>query len=473
MTSTTRTRQADPLVRYGVSVEDPPNLHVEIERIGLSYRAKVSPLGAELLFRDIRQDREPAAEVAISIRRRHLFRTTSTLSLTGRDRLAKTAFRMSQAGDAQTWEFAVHAAVEKVMEAEESLSGASDLRYADPTGVGSFWIAGRFWVNGPTVLVMPGKGGKSSMARAIAVSMASGRMVIPGIEPKVFGPVLYVAAEAPTVSMHTRSVIAICRGAGVDRDRMQYPITLLPTQGRPLHRVARMISEQAADHVAVILDSKSALESTSEHMAGIRERDSLFWNAVDQIGKATLIIAHPNREDARRWGRADGRSAGAEISHDRTRMNWRGTWRDEQAVTGTSFRRYTLENTWFNDGPTQAPFGIGVTWAFGVNDQDPGTVYFTEVEPILRSHQTDEPETSDDLPEEAATEGDLRPAMREALEAWRAGARTPGALRKAVPGLSYEAAKQRIRRLNEWLERQAKAPAPTTQMTIDQPVEGA
>lgn len=452
MTSTAtrpRPRETDPLKRYGVSVEDPPDMTVEVERVGPSYVASIRPLGARLVFREIRLDRDPSAEIAISSRSRHLFRTTTTLSLTGRDRLAKFAHELSgRAGDIETWKRAVFTAVEKVIEAEERIDTV-DLRAPMDTRRAIF-VAGHFLVEGPTLLVAPGESGKSTLARAIAVGFASHREVVPGIAPRRKGPVLYVAAEAPLVASHRRSIESICRGLDMGVDDIEFPIELYPTRGKPLHKIARSLAERAADFTLVILDSLQALLSVSEHTAGVRERDTMFWNAIDQIDRPTLIIAHPNREDAQRWAKSDGRAAGSDVTRDRARISWAAKYADEQAVTGQSRRRYTLRCTKFNDGPRPPAFGVAVDWVHGTADEDPGTVYFTEVEPQLGRPQAT-PQADVETDKEVVTEQDLTPVMRATLEAFRAGCTTPSELMRKFPGLSRPAADKRLVRIREYL----------------------
>jgi hypothetical protein len=383
-----------------------------------------------------------------------------TLTATSRARLAKDAFEFSGASDLMTWRRAVGAAVERVMDAEEALGGGIDLRRAALPAGGSIFLAGRFLVSGPTLLVMPAEGGKSTIARALAVSMATGREVIPGIIPRITGPVLYVAAEAGVAAMHARSIESISRGIGIGRSSIEHPITMLRTLGRPLNKIARSIGEQGHDHALIVLDSLQALLPVNEHGGGIRDRDTVFWNALEQIDRPTLVIAHPNREDAKRWAKSDGRSAGSDTTRDRTRISWKGWWRDEDAVSGTTFRRYTFECRKFNDGPRPDSFGLGVTWQLGLADDDPGTVYFNPAEPE-RSRSADPAAhtsaASDEPDEEAKTEADLGPVMRETLEAWRAGARTPGALSERFKKLSPAAAKKRLDRLKAWLATQPES----------------
>lgn len=403
---------------------------VRIERVGPSYRVSVHPLRAVFLFRDVRTTGELSADVAVAYRGAHLFRTTVTLSLTGRERIGKVARDLCGEGTPEGWKLATFAAVEAVLEAEERLGMPVDLRTASlELPAGGLHAAWPFWPMGSVVLVSPGDAGKSTIARAVSVSLASGRRVIPGIEPVGDPrPVLYVAGEDPVSYWHSRSIEAICRGAGIDRSGIGQPIELFDAAGRPLHRLGRALAERAQDFGAVVLDSQQALLAPVDANGGIRDRDGLFWGAIDQLGIPALIIAHPNRSDARDWMKADGRIAGSEVNRDRARMAWRATWKDEAAVVGSSFRRYTLENVKNNHGPREAPLSFGASWLFGL-DGDPGVLQFTETERL-------------------AAEVTLSPELQAALDAYRGGMTTPAPLASHL-GIPVNTAKSRLRLLRE------------------------
>jgi hypothetical protein len=285
--------------------------------------------------------------------------------------------------------------------------------------------------DGSNVLVSPGDGGKSTLARALAVSVAGDLAVVPGMDPVTTGPVLYIAGEDAVTFWHARSVEAICRGLGVDRASLAYPITLLDETGKPIHRIARAIAERAADFAFVIIDPLSAFLAAGDQ---VRDRDSLFWRAIDTIGRPSLIPAHPNRAESRNWAESDGRIAGSEINRDRVRLMWSAQWRDEPAVYGSSYRRYTLENTKRNHGAHLAPLGFAVSWTFGIDDDDPGTVRFEHSEPFKGNGQ----------PRRASK------AVEETLEAMDAGATTPAALMRQLGLGSINTAKSRLNTAKAW-----------------------
>lgn len=442
--------EAAVMNRYGVAVVDPPDMEVTVERAGPSWVARISPLGAQLVFREIRLDRDPAAEIAVSIRTRHLFRTTSTLSLTGRDRIAKTARDLAGTGEELVWRRGVFTAVEKVLEAEGRIE-TLDLRTVGADTRRPLWIAGHFLVDGPSLIVMPGESGKSTIGRALALSHAAGREIVPGIPPRTKGPALYVAGEAPQAASHWRSLEAICRGQGIDLRSIDHRIELYAPRGKPLHRVARELAEMAKDFALIVLDSLQTMLSVSEHSTNIRDRDTVFWNAIDQIDRPTLIIAHPNRSDAKAWNRSDGRAAGSDVTRDRSRISWQGFYRDEAAAAGQSYRRYTLRCTKYNDGPRPAPIGLGLDWRHGLDDDDPGSVYFVEREPEIRSSRAQQPTEEPEEEEGGHPEGGkLSPLMQMTLEAYRAGSTTPSALMKKFR-ISRAAADKRLVRIRAYL----------------------
>lgn len=195
----------------------PSSAGPRIERIGPSYRVTDGALS--LTFREVRTDRELSADVAVSYGGRHLFRSTATLSLTARDRLAKTAAELAGIRDATAREDlrrSVFAAVEAVLEAEEQIGAPVDLRRAGLTlPSGGLHVARPLWPSGSVSLTAPGAAGKSTMARAQAVSLASGRTIIPGIEP--VGP---PPAGAVRRSRRSGNPLALAQHRGhLSRDR--------------------------------------------------------------------------------------------------------------------------------------------------------------------------------------------------------------------------------------------------------------
>lgn len=365
----------------------------------------------EFLFRDVTVHRGMEADVSVATGGLHLFRSTATLSLTGRKTIAKGAIeRAVGVGDEADWMRATDLAVEAVMAAAEGLGAGVDLREGEVADAGPQWVAEPLWTTGATMLVMPGEAGKSTLARAMAVSIATGRMIVPGLYPRMTGPVLYVASEDPGEQNHKRSIDAICRGAGLDRRSLNHEIRLLASQGKPLHRLARNIAERSKDHAGIILDAMQGLLPGGE--SGVRDQAAMFWGAIDEIGKPVFVVAHPNLSQARSWkSEADGRAAGSEVNRDRARLSWMGKSKDEPSVAGTYHRLFSMECTKWNDGPKESlTLAFRRTWS-------PGVVSFTPAEP-----QDMRPSAADNL----------SPKMAEAWAAYQAGATTGPDLASAL-----------------------------------------
>lgn len=416
---------------------DPPA--TTIERFGQGWRVEVPSFQAEFIFRNASiAISSPHAEVAIKHRGKHLFRSTAELGLGGRDKIAKTAAELDS-GDGPSWRLATIAAVEAMLEAEGSLTGGVDLRYAPSAQSSNDMLVSSIFPAANTILVMPNEAGKSTMARALALSMVTGETVIPGCEPRVIGPVLYVAGEDAFAQFHARALDELSRGTGIDHRAAAHPIVMFDTGGRSLARIAAGVAERAIDAAAVILDSHQALLGMATD-SGIRDRDSNFWSAVDQIGKPTFTLAHPNRADRLNWNRADGSVAGSDVNQDRARCRWQGRWQDDNDEAMQLYRRrYTLECRKWTHGPKFAPVSFAIE-RFQANGTDLWYTSFTDSYELSKDGRSDG----------AAIQVGRPPtgAYGETLDAYRAGARDANSLAKKL-GISYHTAYRRLERFRE------------------------
>lgn len=408
---------------------------VRVERIGLAYRVRVPGLDAEFVFRDPVLGSSHRADVEVAHAGRHLFRSPSDLSLRGRDQLAKTAAELDS-GDGEAWRAATFAAVEAVIAAEEAFDGVVDLRHTDPAR-GADVVIDPVYPAAATVAVAPNQAGKSTLVRALAVAVASGKAVLPGCRPVRVGPVLYLVGEDPAPDYHARNLAEICRGAGLDLARLSHRIDFYPMRGRSLRQVARAVAERAPDYAALFLDSYQAALGPSD--GDLRDRDGSYWNAVDEIGHPLFTIGHPNRADRRTWARADGSLAGSDVGQDRARCAWKVVWEDEpDATLVRSTRRYTLECVKWSHGPRFDPVSFALERTFV--QPEGWTFRFRPAEPIT---------THDEI-----AAGRPSSVYAATLAAYRAGARTPPELARAL-GLDYETAKKRLQRYAAQLTEEA------------------
>ena len=88
----------EPIAR---PVQGPDSVAVLVGRRGPSYVVDVPELGARLTFRDVRADRELSADVAVNVADVHILRTTTSLALVGRDRLARTVADLARNASAR------------------------------------------------------------------------------------------------------------------------------------------------------------------------------------------------------------------------------------------------------------------------------------------------------------------------------------------------------------------------------------
>jgi hypothetical protein len=368
-------RRLDPPAPYvppsPVAITLPKGPSATIERRGP--RAWVVDVGlAEFTFRNVTTHRDLSADITVMAGPTRILRSTNSLSLTGRTSFAKACVSRAMGyGSPELWADAVFMAFEAILDAQETLGDGADLRTHPVSSMTQEFLFEPIWPLGPSLLVAPGEIGKSTLARAMAVSLATGCEVIPGMLPRTTGPVLYIAAEDVQPGAHARSIEAICRGAGIDRATIPYLIRFQPVTGQELHHIASTIAEMAADYVGVILDAQQGLMAVGEQ---VRNETTIFWNAIDQIGRPVFVVSHPNKMNSQQWADSDGRAAGSEVTRDRPRMTWMMSTKPLPSASGTYHSVMTLANTKNNDGPRyEAPIHIGRTWSPGMVSFSPAS----------------------------------------------------------------------------------------------------
>jgi hypothetical protein len=409
-----------------------------IARVGTSYRVHVDPLGAEFMFRDVSIAGELRADIDVRHVGAHLFRTTTTLSLTGRDRVARVAAELDS-GDGEAWRRATFAATEAVLEQEESLGGAIDLRFAEAAGDDAGMVVEGFFPASNSGLIAPNEIGKTTIIRAIMLSVTTGLEIIPGLVPAVTGPVLDVVGEDPFAEFHARSLDEICRGIRYDRASAPHPIHMIRSRCRPLYRLSRSLAEQAADCAAAFFDSHQSLLGPMGDAGNIRDRDQRYWDAIDEIGIPSFTVGHPNRGDRQHWNSSDGSFAGSDVNQDRIRCRWLARFRDDdRPEMGEYVRRYTLDNPKWTHGPRFASISFAIR-RFRAYGETGWTVKFEE---------------SGELPRDDGQHGSVgRPTVfAETLAAWRAGARDGKSLAEAL-NISQATARQRLHRFADDLSK--------------------
>jgi hypothetical protein len=324
---------------------------------------RVDSLLAGFIFRNVKVTHTPSADVEVFVAGMRVLTTPITLSLTGRRELAKEID--ARAGGLEPldyWKRACDLAFEAILDTVRSLGDITDISNVllDPKDR-ALWVLEGLVTVGANSLIAPGAFGKSTIARAACVSVASGRVVMPGVIPRVTGPVLYVVSEDANVATHVSNINRIKQGAGITGE-LAYPIEWLPTVGQPLHQIAQSIAERARDHAMVVLDAQSGLMASSGY-AGIRNEATEFHNDIDSLGRPVLLIGHPAMNGSINWNESDGRSAGSEIHRDRVRMA-HAMWRKrlEPAVGSPPISVVKVACTKFNDGPEGGAIFLTMQW---------------------------------------------------------------------------------------------------------------
>jgi hypothetical protein len=324
---------------------------------------RVDSLLAGFVFRNVKTTHTPSADVEVFVYGERVLTTPITLSLTGRRELAKEVFARSLERESlEYWKVATNLAFEAILDAARAPNATTDIsNVAMSPGDRELWVLEGLVTVGANSIIAPGAFGKSTIARAACVSVASGRIVLPDIIPRLTGPVLYVVSEDANMATHVLNVNRIKEGAGITGP-LAYPIIFLPSVGQPLHQIVQSIAERARDYALVVLDAQSGLMASSGY-GGVRSDATDFHNDIDSIGRPVFLTGHPAMNGAMNWDQSDGRSAGSEIHRDRVRMS-HGLWRRrlQPAVGSPPLSVVKLGCTKFNDGPEDGVIYLTMQW---------------------------------------------------------------------------------------------------------------
>lgn len=167
-----------------------------------------------------------------------------------------------------------------------------------------------------SVLFADGGSGKSLIALAVGVSIATGHEIIPGIVPMRCGPVLYWDWEWGDES-HAERLQAICSGAGLDVPEgliFYQHETASVLEAAP--RMRRRVAETGA--IFVIIDSLGFARGGD---ANSQELTTRMFTAFSTFSVPVLAIDHVARqnEDAKK----PTHSFGSAYTYNSARLMWR------------------------------------------------------------------------------------------------------------------------------------------------------
>lgn len=169
----------------------------------------------------------------------------------------------------------------------------------------------------PGMVVGPSGQGKSGFAGFGGLSVVTGKILLPRIDPQMQGPVLYIGQEEDKEQWAAR-ITQMCRGHGIEIPKHYYYLRLSTGS---LIDSAEMIAEQAAVKHAVLVIVDSAQATWGTESESVRGYASSWFNAVDQLGVPTLIVEHPNLAETKK-PIAGGFAAGSSVKRDRVGHAW-------------------------------------------------------------------------------------------------------------------------------------------------------
>jgi hypothetical protein len=217
-----------------------------------------------------------------------------------------------------------------------------------------------------SILFGDGGLGKSIMAVAMAVSLQTGREIIPGFKPLVTGQTLYLNWETTREDIDAR-VKSVCAGAGIR------PVSLyhLSGGGRPLaqrvEHIARVIEQTAA--VMMVVDSNGkAIGASGE--GPIEDAANRFSSSLDELDRTALCIDHVSKAGAMTQGGA-GKPYGSTMKSNWARATWEMTLARPSEDGDTHL---VLHHRKHNTTAEHAPIGLLMRWNRGAVSWEPEDV---------------------------------------------------------------------------------------------------
>ncbi len=184
------------------------------------------------------------------------------------------------------------------------------------------------------MFVAPSGTGKSTIAAGVGLGVSHDIQLIPGIENRVSGPVVYIGQEEDAEQMRVR-VEMLARGHQfkVRKDRFHF----MKLRGASLIESAEKIAEDAAGVHAVLIIIDSAQATWGAGDDALREYASKWFNAVEGLGVPSLVIEHPNLAGTKR-GTGPLEAAGTSVKRDRAGHVWSVRSQELPVKPGMPFR---------------------------------------------------------------------------------------------------------------------------------------
>lgn len=172
----------------------------------------------------------------------------------------------------------------------------------------------------PGLLIAPSGSGKSTLAAGIAIGVATGHDIVPGISSRSNGPVIYIGQEEDAEQMRVR-VQMLMKGHQVDGNLRDFYYMKL--KGGSLIDSAEMIAEACGNVGAKLVIVDSAQATWGDNGDGnVREYASRWFSAIEMFETPTLIIDHPSLAGMKQKSGTELFAAGTSVKRDRSGHVW-------------------------------------------------------------------------------------------------------------------------------------------------------
>lgn len=169
----------------------------------------------------------------------------------------------------------------------------------------------------PGMLVSPSGSGKSTLAGAVGLSVVVGKAILPRLEPRIQGPVLYIGQEESKEQWAAR-ITQLCKGHNI-KPPSGYEYMKL-ANGSLVESAERVAERAKTIHAAlVIVDSAQATWGAESE--SVRGWATQWFNSIDSLETPALVIDHPNRAETGKQNDS-GFAAGSSVKRDRVGHSW-------------------------------------------------------------------------------------------------------------------------------------------------------